>query len=210
MRKSFVLVLFLLLCAAAPLAAQERDMQVTAWLGQVSIEGEDDFAEIFSTDFEDGRAYGVSVNRFFARLVSVEASAFAIGSDAHLDIEGAEDPVIDLGGVDLVAITVGAQLHPIRGKRVDPYVGAGAAYITASDLSSPDLTAGGQGQIELDSKVGYYLNAGIGIHIAGGLGVVIDGRYMPYKPDATSTATGVSQELDLTPTVLSVGLRLRF
>lgn len=205
MRKTFALVL---LFAATPLFAQERDMQITAWVSRNTIEGEDNFAEGFATDFDDGLGFGASVNRFVNRYMSVEASAFSLRRSARLLVDGVAP--IDLGKVDLSTFTIGGQLHLARRARFDPYVGAGAAYVDASDLSSPDLEAGGVGLIELDNKLTWYVNAGIGVHIAGGLGLVVDGRYLQYKTDSRSVVTRVSQEIDLSPTLLSVGLRFRF
>ncbi len=208
MKKAFTSVLALVLVfAAAPLLAQDRDMQVTAWISQTSIEGEDDFGDGFSTDFEDGRGAGLSVNRFLGRMFSVEGSAFYLRNDARL-LDG--DTPIDLGAVKLTAFSLGAQIHLAGRSRFDPYAGAGAAYIVASNLTSSDLVSGAVGSIELDDQVTYYINAGIGIQIAGGLAVVLDGRYLPFETDSRSTVTGVEQKIDLTTQLLSLGLRLRF
>jgi outer membrane protein W len=105
---------------------------------------------------------------------------------------------------------IGAQLHLPEHSRFDPYIGAGAAYVLTNALSSPDLNAGGVGRVQLDDELGYYLNAGIGIRIAGGLGLVVDGRYIPYETTSRSEVTGIEQDLDFSPRLLSVGLRLRF
>lgn len=198
----------LLIFAAAPLLAQDRDMQVTAWISQASIEGEDDFGDGFSTDFEDGRGAGLSVNRFLGRMFSVEGSAFFLRNDARLLIDG--DTPIDLGAVKLTTFSLGAQIHLAGRSRFDPYAGAGAAYVVASNLTSSDLVSGGVGSIEVDDQVTYYVNAGIGIQIVGGLAVVLDGRYLPFETDSRSTVTGVEEKIDLTTQLLSLGLRLRF
>ncbi|HUP46309.1 MAG TPA: OmpW family outer membrane protein, partial [Thermoanaerobaculia bacterium] len=116
----YAVALFLLI-AAAPLAAQDADMQITAWVSQVEIESEDDFSG-FQTDFEDGFAMGVSVNRFFNRFASVEASVFDIRSEASLLIGDA--PAISIGDVNLTPVMLGVQLHLAGRSRFDPYVGA--------------------------------------------------------------------------------------
>lgn len=202
MRKILVLLVFV----GTPLLAQ--DMTITAWVSRVSIDGEDNFADGFATDFEDGAAIGVSVNRFVNPWLAVEASAFGLRNDARLLIDGTVP--IDLGTVGLTPVTVGAQLHLPRRPRIDPYVGAGAAYVIADDLASPDLEAGGVGRVDLENKVSWYLNAGVGVQIVEGFGIVLEGRYLPYETDSRSTITGVSQKIDLTPRLLSLGLRFRF
>jgi outer membrane protein W len=202
MRKLLVVLLFV----SAPLFAQERNIHMTIWASQVDMEGDTDLGD-FEAEFDEGTALGVSANYGINRWFSVEGSVFMIRSDATL---GFEDASLDLGSVDLVPFTLGGQVHFLGESRFDPYVGAGAAYIVADDLSSSDLDTLGLGRIELESQATYYLNAGVGIRIAGGFGITIDGRQIQYEPSSRSTATGVEQDLDLSPRILSVGLRLRF
>lgn len=203
--KKAVLAILLFLCI--PLCAQERNIHLTIWASQVDMQGDSELGDGFEADFDDGNALGASANLGLNRWFSVEGSVFAIRSDAFLGFEGAE---LDLGSVDLVPFTLGAQVHLLGDSRFDPYVGAGAAYIVADDLSSNELDLLGLGRIELDDEVTYYINAGIGVRIAGGFGIVLDGRQIQYEPTSRSTATGVEQDLELNPRLLSLGLRLRF
>lgn len=200
-------LLFALLFVCAPLFAQERNIHLTIWVSQVDMQGDSQLGDGFEADFNDGNALGLSANYGINRWLSVEGSVFGIRSDAALNFESA---TLDLGSVDLVPFTLGAQLHPLGDSRFDPYIGAGVAYVVADDLSSSDLDTLGLGRIELENKATYYVNAGIGIRIAGGFGIAIDGRQIQYDPSTRSTATGVKQDLELTPRLVSVGLRLRF
>jgi hypothetical protein len=84
------------------------------------------------------------------------------------------------------------------------------AYIPGDDLTSADLNAAGLGAIELESAVGYYINAGLAFQITEGFGIVVDGRQLQYEPSSRSSVTGVEQDLEITPRILSAGLRLRF
>jgi outer membrane protein W len=202
MRKLLVVLLFV----SAPLFAQDRNIHLTIWASQVDMEGDTDLGD-FEADFDEGNALGVSANYGINRWFSVEGSVFGIRSDATL---GFEDATLDLGSVDLVPFTLGAQVHLLGDSRFDPYIGAGAAYVVADDLSSSDLDTLGLGRIELENQATYYLNAGVGIRIAGGFGITVDGRQIQYEPSSRSTTTGVEQDLELSPRLLSVGLRLRF
>jgi outer membrane protein W len=196
-------LLFVLLFAATPLFAQ--DMQITAWASRSSIDG-DELTDGFETDFEDGDGIGVSVNRYFGRMFSVEGSAFLLRNDAQLIVGGLP---VDVGSVDLKPISLGAQFHPFRG-RIDPYVGAGGTYVLTGDLFSAELEAVGRGRVEIDSGVTYYANAGLGVQITDGFAIVADARYIPFETDSESTVTGGEEEIDLTSTVYSLGLRFRF
>jgi outer membrane protein W len=204
--KKVVLVLLFLFCV--PLFAQDRNLTLTVYASQVDMEGETEFDDGFTADFDDGKALGAGVTFPINRWFAVEGAVFAMRSDMTLNFE---DAALDLGSVDLVPFTAGAQVHFLGSEsRFDPYVGAGGAYIVADDLNSADLTTLGLGRIELDDELTYYVNAGIGIRIAGGFGIAIDGRQIQYEPSSRSTVTGVEQDLDLSPRLLSVGLRLKF
>ena len=200
-------IALLLLVAGAPLSAQDRETQITAWASQVEIQGDNELEGGFTTEFDDSIAMGLSVNRYVARMISVEAAIFNIRNDVSLMVG---DSPIDLGDVSLTPISIGAQVHLAGRSRIDPYVGAGGAYVIAGDLFSPDLEAAGLGRLELESKASWYVNAGIGIQFSQGFGVVLEGRQFQYETSSRSTTTGVEQELDLTPRLLSLGLRFRF
>ena len=208
--KSAAIVAALLLFAGAPLMAQDRNVQLTVWYSQTDIQGENDFDGTgFQTDFEEGTGYGLSVNWFVNPHFSVEGSAFALRSDATLVFDDGT-LVADLGKLNLTAFTAGAQFHVLGQRRIDPYVGAGGAYVLNDDFFTPDLEAGGVGRIELESEFAYYLNAGLGFQITEGFGFVIDARYIPYETSSRSAVTGVEQELEISPRIYSAGLRLRF
>ena len=200
-------IALVLLVAGAPLYAQDRDTQITAFASQVEIQGDNELEGGFTTEFDDSIGMGLSVHRFVARMISVEAAIFNLRNDVNLMAGNAP---IDLGDVSLTPVSLGAQLHLAGRSRIDPYIGAGGAYVIAGDLFSPDLEAAGLGRLELESKATWYVNAGIGIQVSQGFGIVLEGRQLQYETSSRSTTTGVEQELDLTPRLLSLGLRFRF
>lgn len=206
--KSAVIVALLLVFAAAPVAAQDRNVTVTVFASQVDMDEESDLEGGSVTEFEEGEALGAAANFFVTRLFSVEAAVFFIRTDAGLLVEGAAP--FDLGSLDLTPISLGVQLHPLGQSRFDPYIGAGGAYVLADDLFSPDLDLVGFGRIELEDGLTYYANAGIGFQITPGFGIVVDGRWIPFETESRSSVTGVEQDLDLSSRVLSAGVRLRF
>jgi outer membrane protein W len=208
--KSAAIVAALLLFAGAPLMAQDRNVNFTVWYSQGDIEGENDFGgNGFETDFEDASGYGLSANWHFNPYVSLQGSAFALRSDATLLFDGGA-PIADLGKLNLTAFMAGAQFHVLGKRRIDPYIGAGGAYMLSDDFHTADLDAAGVGRIELENTFAYYVNAGIGLQITEGLGIVLDARYIPYETNSRSAVTGVEQELDISPRIYSAGLRLRF
>lgn len=205
MRKPAFAALLLLL-AAAPLLAQGAN-RITVWTSRTEMQGENDYPGGFTTDLPEGSALGLSVHRFFGRFLAAEAAAFGLRSNAALAFEGTSIPI---GKLDLTVATLGGQFHAFRDARLDPYAGAGAAYVMADDLLSPELQATGINRLELGSEFTWFVNAGIGLRITDGLGIVLDARYVPYETTARSQTTGISRDLDVSPRVYSLGLRMKF
>ena len=200
---------FLIMLFAAPLLAQDRNIQLSVYASKTEMQGENDFGGSgFETDFEDGAGLGAGVNWFFNPHVSVEGAVFGLRSDAGLLFEGTAP--IDLGTLNLTVFSAGAQFHLLGQRRIDPYVGAGGAYIIGDDFFTPDLENAGVGRIELENEVAYYLNAGLGFQISEGFGFVVDARYIPYETASRSAVTGVEQDIEISPRIYSAGVRLRF
>lgn len=206
---SVLIAAIVLVLAAIPVAAQQqRNIQLAVFYSQAEMQGENDFGDGFVTDFDDGSGYGASANMFFGRYLSVEASVFSIRADSTLAFE--DDAVFSLGTMNITPISLGAQFHVLGQSRIDPYVGGGVSYVLGDDFFSSDLEFAGVGPIEVDNGIGYYINAGLGFQISEGFGIVIDARQIQFEPSTRSTFTGVEQDLEITPRILSAGLRLRF
>lgn len=206
--KMKVWAVLLLLCASTSVFAQERNVRITVWASQVEMQGDNEFDDGFTSEFDDGAGLGASINWGLGRFLSLEAAAFGLRSEAGLLLDGTAP--VDLGSLNLTPIMAGVQVHPLANSRFDIYAGAGAAYVITDDFNSRDLDTLGLGRIELDSDFTYYINAGIGFQITEGFGIALDARQIAYEPSSRSTATGVEQDLDITPRIYSAGLRLRF
>lgn len=206
MNKKSTAITILLLLFAAPLLAQDRDVRVTVFASQIDIDS-DDLGDGFETDFDSGSGFGLGASLFVNRFLAADVAVFTVRSEAGLLFEG-EAP-FDLGRLNLVPVMIGAQGH-FALWRLDIYGGAGGAYVMANDLSSEELDLVGLGRIEVDNELTYYLNAGVALEITKGLGIVLDGRHIPYKPSTRSTVTGNEEELDLSHNIVSLGLRFRF
>lgn len=205
--KMKVLAVLLLTLASTTLFAQERNVRITVWGSQVSMEGDNDL-DGFATEFDDGGGLGASINWGIGRFLSIEGAAFGLRSDAGLLFDGSAP--IDLGSLNLTPLMAGVQVHPLGDSRFDIYAGAGGAYVITDDFNSSNLDTLGLGRIEIDSDLTYYINAGIGFQITEGFGIALDARQIAYEPTTRSSATGVEQDLDITPRIYSAGLRLRF
>lgn len=202
-----VVLFFLIALAAVPLFAQDHNRTLTVFASRVELD-DTELGDDFATDFDAGIGYGIGANFFFTNYLSAEVSLFTLRSDARLDL--ANEVALDLGRAELVPLSLGAQLHPLGNRRFDPYVGGGATYMMGDELFSADLEAVNLGAIELEDKVTWYANAGVGFQITQGLGLVLDARYFAYETESRSAVTGGVEDLELNPLVVSGGLRLRF
>lgn len=204
--KSIAVTVTLLFVLAVPLAAQDRTTDLTLWMSQTDVQGTTELGD-FATDFESGDGFGASLNVFLTKRISAEFSAFRLSSDATLKLG---DVAWSMGSAGMSPLSAGVQYHFAGRSRIDPYIGAGAAYVLGGEMESSDLNGLGVGKVKLGDELTYYANAGIGFHILPSVALVLDGRYIPYEPGSESSLTGAEEDLDLTTVVLSAGLRFRF
>jgi outer membrane protein W len=191
--------LLVTLVFALPLAAQtELGVHVAgAHAGSTDAQGT-------TLAFDRGRGFGASLEHASGEHLSYELAATSLRYDAALRLDNAS---ANIGKLKLVPLTATARWHfAPRGESVDPYVGAGAAYVKASDLSSANLDALGLDRIAVESGTCWLANAGVAFHLRS-YAVVVDGKYLDYQPSSVSAGTRV--RLSLKPVVLSVGLRFK-
>lgn len=205
--KSLKIALLLVLVAALPSLAQ-APIDVNVFASWVDAQGDNLLDEGVETRFESGDGFGVSVNWFWGQRLSTELSASALTMDAGLDLDG--EPLVDLGSVDLTPIALTLQFHVARDSVIDPYLGVGAAWVLADDLESTDLDLLEIGTIDVDDEITYVLNAGLGVRLTRGLGLYLDGKYIPFEPATRAVGDAEDVNLEITPMVFSAGLRLRF
>jgi len=141
--------------------------------------------------FDRGRAYGLTIEEN-----GLELAVMSLRYDGALRSDGASQST---GSLRLVPISLTA-----RHKFGYLYAGVGAAYVKASALSSADLDALGIGTIDVKSKVCWLANAGIAVPLRQ-FTLVIDGRYLDYRPESSAADTSV--RLNLKPVVISAGIR---
>lgn len=210
MRFTTTAIALLLLLAAAPVMAQDRPVDWTLWGTFADIQGDNDLGDGFTMEADSGMGLGLSANFFITERFSTEIAIFTIDTEAEMEFGDTEEFGYDLGNVDIIPVTLGLQYHFVSGSRWDPYIGAGAAWISASDLESDDLDTLGIGTVELDDETTWFANLGLGYRFGEQVGIAFDVRYMPYEPTSTSKATGATEELELSPLMASLGIRVRF
>ena len=188
------LVVVLAFVVALPLAAQTE-------VGLIIGHTDSNATDIDGTrlDFHRGRAFGAAIERR-AENASIELAAMSLRADGTLRTEGAS---ADAGRLKLFPISVTARWHfAPPGERLDPYVGAGAAYVKASALTSSDLDALGIGRVDVQSKACWLANAGVALGR-----FFLDGKYYSDRPNGGPPDGRI--RLNLKPVVISAGFRWR-
>ncbi|MEA2491051.1 MAG: outer membrane protein [Acidobacteriota bacterium] len=214
--KRIVLVLALAVVAAVPAFAQNhRAFDLTGYASWVDTSSEGTFDlndpnDPVGINFDPTLGYGVAANIFFGNHLSTE---FAI-TRVENDVTFRRRAVNSSGdGVEMMPITGTLQWHFAPTATIDPYIGAGAAYVLIDDVDRPEeLNNLDFESIDFDDDIGLVVNAGIGIRLGQRWGLTLDGKYVPLEASATARRTTGAQDttFDINPIILSAGLSLRF
>lgn len=202
------IVRFILVIAFSMQAfAQAGTSDVGAWLSWTSFEADFDTEIDIGTNlgFDEDLGYGVSFNHYWTDLVSTDFGVQKMSAD--MTISGIAVPETTIGELDVTAFTGTVQLHFMRESRVSPYIGAGAAYMLA-DFNANDLEPEDE-QVELDDEVTFLVNAGVNVRMTDRISLMGDVKYIPWEVGEENADTD-DEELDVSPLVVSAGVRFRF
>lgn len=215
-RLSFILGIIMLFIAA-PLAAQERSVDLLGFVSWVDVSGDtelDEDAEDFGLEFDSDMGYGAGVNIFWSNRISTEFTASVISPEVNVTPTNSTIPPFLAGELEMLPITGTLQFHLSPNGRFDPYVGAGVAYILFDDLDEEDdLDDVDVEAIEFEDDYGFLVNAGVDIGLSDMFAINLDAKYVPLESSATAvfaTGPGEATEIELNPLMLQAGVRLRF
>jgi outer membrane protein W len=151
------------------------------------------------------------VNVFFGDALSLAIDANEVKPDVRFGFPGA---TTNQGSLKMIPLTGVLQWHFIPKGFIDPYVGAGAAYVLFDNLKGfSDVGHIGINQINFKDDVGFVANAGIGLKFSPRWGITGDVKYVPVQSSATAVfATGPnqSQKIKVNPVMASAGLTIHF
>jgi outer membrane protein len=210
----YVIPAVLALFFVAPVFAQNnRAFDITAnvvWLdptNEGSIEDLDDPADI---EFDGNLGYGISANIFFGNHLSAEFAIAKVDADTNITRRRAVGATG--GNLDIMPLTAVLQWHFAPNGLIDPYIGAGAAYVLFDDFDANGVS--GVDSIDFKDDAGLAINAGVGIRLGNRFGIVGDVKYVPLESNAKAVVAGTNQtaegKVDISPIIVSGGLSLRF
>lgn len=215
--KPFRLALALVFILAVPAFAADRAFDLTGFAVYVDPNSTGTFNSTnpnqgFNINFDGSLGYGLGANVFFGNSLSAEFTIASVKPETRFIGRGR---VVTAGNpeLEMIPITGVLQWHFAPNGFIDPYVGAGVAYILFDDLdNASDLGNLGTSRINFKDDAGLAINAGLGIRITPRFAITVDGKYIPLKSSATAVfATGsTQQDVDINPVMVSAGLTLRF
>jgi outer membrane protein len=215
--KALKFALAVAVLTAVPVFAQDRAFDVTGFAVWVDPNSEGTFNsdtpnQPLNVDFEGDIGYGLSTNIFWGDHLSTEFGISRVEPEPRFRTRTVNFAGAD--GVEMMPITAVLQWHFAPNGFIDPYVGAGAAYVLFNDVDSiGDLDDAGINRIEFEDDAGLAVNAGVSFRFSPRLALNVDGKYVPVSSSATATyVTGPASEteIDINPVMFSAGLQFRF
>lgn len=204
-------IVFLLFIVAGSirLSAQTPNSDFGAWIISSDLEettltedGED-----LTIEFEERNGYGFSFNHFWTDRFSTEIAAQTFGGDMSITSDfGGATLTVDVGELDAIALSAVAQYHFNRAGRFSPYVGGGVARLSGDfeAIDDPDNVE----SFDLEPEIAFAASVGANIRLTENLFLTADLKYIPWSAVAEDDPDGES--LDIDPSLLSIGMKVRF
>jgi outer membrane protein len=206
--------------AALPSFAADRAFDVTGWASWIDPNSSGTFNsstpnQPFDINLDAKLGYGAAVNIFWGQHLSTEFSASAVNPEARSRVRASgPNAGNSIGSLKMIPITATLQFHLAPNGRIDPYFGAGAAYVLFDNLSNiHDAGNLGLNSINFKDDVGLVVNGGIGFGLTNNIALLADVKYVPLKSAATAVfanGTSASQDIKVNPVLFSAGLSFRF
>jgi outer membrane protein len=213
MKLTSALIAAFTLLAAAPALAQSRSVDITGYYALVDPQGNSrpGFDLLDEIELDSTSGFGAAINVFFTNRISTEFAAYLVEPEATF-----RERLVDRTGtsdLEMMPLTVTLQYHFNPDGRIDPYLGAGVAYVLFDELSDFPNTGTSLSSIDVDDDFGYVLNAGLSFDITPNFAIVGDVKYVPVEAGARAVfagSPGQDFEFEVSPLILSLGLSYQF
>jgi len=205
---------------ATPAFAADRAFDLTGWAAWVDpnsshTSGNSPAAvQLFDVDYQGKLGYGIGANVFLGDHVSAAFDVVRARPKTTLRPRSGGG-FYATGGTRMTPLSGVLQWHFAPNGGVDPYVGAGVAYVMfdKAEVFGNAIVS----QVDVKDKAGLALNAGVSFRISRTLAFTADGKYMPLKasasavyPPGTIPIIPVVLDAKINPLIVSGGISLRF
>jgi outer membrane protein W len=209
------IALVLTCITAVPMFAADRTFDLTGWAAWVDPNSSGTFNapapnQPFNVNFNGKLGYGIGANIFFGSNVSAAFDIVQVRPEATLRPRPVGGGGAFTNGFRMTPLTGVLQWHFAPSGFIDPYVGAGAAYVLferANVFGTPNLN-----RIDFKDDVGLAVNGGLSLRLTRMLALTADGKYVPLKSSAKAVFTNgtATTKVKINPVIFSGGLSLRF
>lgn len=216
--KRFLIVFSFLALVITPAFAQSRSVDITGWITFVDPSGSNDFSDV--EDFEDVEAefdseqgYGIAINTFWSNRISTEFAVSVVEPDVTLRINDPTIPFEDVGSLEMIPLTATLQFHFNPEGRIDPYVGAGVAYVLFDEIQGNNFGDINVDAIDFDDDFGFVINGGLSFDITPNFAINLDAKYVPVSSAARAVVAGAQGDtvkFEVNPLILAAGLSFQF
>lgn len=202
MRSLITIVLFLF-----PLSLFAQSSDLGLWISHSTFDSTElvDEGDVLEFEFDEDMGYGVTWTQYWGNALALELGAQKLGGDLAVSVD---DFSIDVGEIDLTALTGTLQFHLLRGSRFSPYIGGGAAYVMGDAELGDDDDPLTEDSVDFENEITWLANGGVTINISDRFAIGGDLKYIAYE--AVGEDDEEDEGLDINPLIFSVGVRLRF
>jgi outer membrane protein W len=210
-----------LLLSAVPTFAADRFFDIKGYASWVDFNSTGTFNATpaanrpVDINFDGKRGYGAAADIFLGSHFSLEVAGTEVKPEATFGPAAGTN--FQGGDVKMLTLTGILQFHFAPGATIDPYIGAGAAYVLFDDLKDPrNISDVHFSQIDFKDDAGLALNAGVDLGLSRHLGLFVDGKYVPVRSSATALFAGSAgsgstfTDIKANPVIVSAGVSLRF
>ncbi len=212
----FRIALVLSCLVSVPALAADRAFDLTGWAAWVDTNSSGTFNSAspnqpFDVNFNGKLGYGAGANIFFGDSLSLSLDAVEVRPKTTLRVLPlATGSSFSGTGLRMTPLSAVLQFHFVPRGVIDPYIGAGAAYVLFDNVNGRgDLNVN---KINFKDDAGLALNGGIAFRITPRIALTADGKYVPLKSSATAiyTTGTTTTRLKINPVIFSGGLTFRF
>ena len=213
--KSGTLIATLLL-AALPLSASERLAEFGVWYVWMQSAGEGTFnagdpAEPFDVSLSSDTGYGASAALFLGRRFSTELAVAQVKTSISVDARD-RDAAFLPRSTTLYPVSGTLQYHFAPDAMIDPYVGVGAMYVLAGEVTGGREADTQVAELE-SGGVTYLVNGGISVELTEQLGLLLDAKWAPSADTLRATANDTAAtpfDIEISPIIVSIGVTYRW
>lgn len=206
------------ICAlvSIPLSAQNSRFELTGMVVRSESIESSELADEALLELDSAEGFGAGVAWFWSENVATELAAARISTPATLRFTTPPVDSFELGDVEITPVTLMLRYHFAPSGFIDPYIGAGAAYVMLDKFEGgAGLGEIGLDRITIEDEYGYAANAGISIRITPSIRLRLDGRYLAIETETRARFTGDPEETDpvdieIEPLLISAGVSFRF